>query len=350
VKTILFFSAYQRAGLRARHGCAGTPGCCVGGWAAPLAGIQVAENSSSFALTLWRMSWRLASKWPSCYALRMKVCVAGLAILFSLPVSAGTLVVIGDTFTIEASVTVSQTGPQSLFDSESYSQSYLLDVTGATTIPVDPDSGSDFAELDFTLQGTINTPPVAEPGISLQGDADVSSPFDIFVPVDDSPPQLFCTPYLCSIPLVFNEPETVVITASVQTYFASEYAVTPVGYDAGQIIGSVTFNGLGEFTDGAGAVLGGVQYSFVPTPEPATILSLGAALLLLAIASLSSWRPALRSQTGGRQQAGSCENTALTVATELAQEFKAEAPCDTAGPRVRNRSESTGKPRKIILP
>jgi hypothetical protein len=215
---------------------------------------------------------------------RMKMCVLLFALLSSLPLAAGTVTVSGDTFFIKASVTPSPTGPQSLFDSETYSQSFVLDVTSAATIPVDPLSGSDFAELAFVLQGAIYSPGFPEPGyIYSEGDASVSAPFQLFEPGNfTSQPTLTCDFPSCSVPFVFNQPEVITITASVQATFYSSDSVTPAG-DLDAVFASVEFNGIGQFTDGADAALGGVQYTFTAIPEPATPLLVGAGLLLLGL-------------------------------------------------------------------
>jgi hypothetical protein len=215
------------------------------------------------------------------------MCVLLFALLSSLPLAAGTVTVSGDTFFIEASVTPLPTGPQSLSDSETYSQSYVLDVTSAATIPVDPLSGSDFAELAFVLQGAFYSPGFPEPGyIYSEGDASVSSPFHLFVPSNyTSQPTLTCAFYnfpSCSVPFVFNQPEVITITASVQATFSSSDSVTPGG-DLDAVFASVEFNGIGQFLDGGGGMLGGVQYTFTAIPEPATPLLVGAGLLFLGL-------------------------------------------------------------------
>jgi len=194
------------------------------------------------------------------------------------------------TIFVQATVTSSLVGPQSLDDFESATHSYVLNVIGGT------ETGSGFATLEFLLQGSFIATSsgcdfIGGQPVCAEGLAGVSSPINIgepFGPGDNGSPTLSCAVvgYVCQIPFVFNQPEVITITAWAEARLYSQEACL----SCGTVFASVEFDGVGPITDANGTLLPGVQYTFnsvdsMPSdstaPEPNTALSVGAGALLV---------------------------------------------------------------------
>jgi hypothetical protein len=209
-----------------------------------------------------------------------------LALVVSLPASATTL------FSIQASVTSTGSGPQSLDDRETVTKSYVLDVTGRT--------GAGLASLEFLLQGFI-TPTsggctfISTQVVCEQGSAGVTAPFHIEIPGELFTASYNCAVEIgsCDVPFTFNQPELITISAFAEAYLYSDGPCP----SCQTVSASVDFEGVGSIRNGDGSIITdptGIQVTLEnplgndsPTPEPRTIVSVGSALLIgLALRAL----------------------------------------------------------------